>query len=360
MGLKNSKQRAYLVKDHPDIEEVPHLEDLSNDLIYELFDYLSFHEISLAFAKLNSRFARLIDDYAHYVNMQQSYNEFLPRHIHSLKITGRYQLNSIDLSTLRSLYALSLSNLHTMYLSHIMNTLSLDELEYVYLGSCLPDNEMEIQQTGEIQEKILSLGQLKLQKCVFRMKFCGNVQQLPMQLPRLRYLRIDGCENILVINELLHRMPYLESLYVSLLEPHPSDNDHIQSANKHQHLTRVTVRLYSNISLEQLNLLFHHHGSNIRNLTVYLESIRENSSDINRPSGHLLHLYPKVTAMIHHSLPQLTKFQLHQHIISQNSDSLHQKLYYEPYVEEIPSSFEHPAYRVSIAKHLVDLWQKRS
>lgn len=359
MGLKKSKQQVYLIKDHSNIAEVPRLEDLSNDLIYELFDYLSFHEISLAFTNLNSRFEHLIDDYTHYVNMQQSYNEFLPRNIHSLKITGRYQLHSIDLSTLGSLHALSLSNLRTMYLLHMINTLSLEELEYVYLSGCFRDDGMELQQIGEIQEKILSLGQLKLQKCVFRMKFCGNIQQLPMQLSSLRYLRIDGCENILLVNELLDRMPNLQSLYVSLLESTSLDDHHIQSNNKHQHLTHVTIRLYSNTSLEQLSLLFHPHGSNIRNLTIYLESIREYSGDYNRPSHHLLHLYPKVTAMIHHSLPQLTNFQLRQHILSQDFNFLHQRRYFTPYVEEIPSLFEHPAYRVSIAKHLADLWQKR-
>ena len=356
MGLKKSKQLVYRIDDDLNKENINRLEDLSNDLFYELFDYLSFHDISLAFGNLNSRLANLIDNYAHYVNMQQSYNQSLPRNIQSLRINARYQMEFIDLSTIGSLHALSLSNLRIMHLLHIINTLSLKELEYVYLGACPVDNGMEEQQLAEIQERILSLGQAKLQKCVFRMKFVGNIKQLPIVLPSISYLRIDGCTNILTVSELIDRMPNLQSLYVSILESIQLNDYHSERNNKHEHLTHVTIRLQSTISFEQLNPLFHQHGSNIRHLTIHLEFVREGSQ---RPDRHLLHLYSRITTIVNQSLPQLINFQLRQHILSQNYNFLHQIRTTPAYIEEIPSSFEHSTYRVSIAKHLCDLWQSR-
>lgn len=361
MGLKKSKHQAYIVENViPNIETIHRLEDLCNDLIYELFDYLSFHEISRAFGNLNNRFENLIDDYAHYVNMQQIHTRLLPRNIQSLKISAQYQMALIDLSTIGSLHALSLSNLRTMYLTHMIDTLSLKELKYVYLGACPIDNERRQQQLGEIQERILSLGQLKLQKCVFRMRFLGNIKQLPIQLPSINYLRIDGCENILDVNELLNRMPNLQSFYVSILGSIRLDDHYIERNKKHQHLTHVTIRLQSNVSFEQLCPLFDAHGSSIKDLTIYLESMREGLHNHQQYDQYLLHLYSRITTIINQSLPRLIIFRLRQHVLSQKYNFLLQTCTTSPYVEEIPSSFEHSSYLICIPRHLVDLWQKRN
>jgi hypothetical protein len=362
MGSKTCKQQqANSISD--DIKNLNCFEDLSNELIYELFDYLSFHDICFTFGNLNNRFQNLIDAYSHYVNLQQhTQNNLqpLPQNIHSLKISAHYQISFINLSNLFLLHGLIISNLSTSYLLHIFNTLSLKELEYIYLGAYADYYGREEEQLREIQQKILVLGELKLKKCVFRMKLVADIDQLPIKLSSLEYLRIDGCENISIVNNLLNRMPNLRSLYVSILESIPIDNnnDQYRKQNSGNHcLTNLTIRIHDSISLEELNPLFIQNGSNIKTLIIYLKSIRENSAAHRIPDHRFVNLYPRITIIINQLLPQLTNFHLRQRVLSQNYTLISQPCYFPPYVKEIPYSLEHGSYRVSIAAHLATLWQ---
>jgi hypothetical protein len=359
MGSKKSKQQVYLV-DH-DVQNRDCFEDLSNELIYELFDYLSFHDISLAFGNINNRLQNLIDTYPHYVNLQQhkqTNNLLLPRYIHSLRINAHYQLAFIDLLEITSLRNLILSNIPIFHLLHFINAISLEDLEYIYLGVCPDHHESGENQLKEIQQKILSLGGLKLKKCVFRMKIFVDIDQLPIELSSLEYLRIDGCENILIVNKLVDRMPNLRSLYVSILESTQTNDHHIQQNNKHKCLTNLTIRIQDNVSLEQLIPLFDQNGSRVRNLTIKSNSLRENRSNDQMRDACMVKLPQRITLIINRSLPQLTNFQLRQSVSSQNYSLLQQKFHAPPYVEMIPSSLEHESYRVSIAAPFTFLWQK--
>ncbi|CAF0915686.1 unnamed protein product [Adineta steineri] len=69
MGCKKSKQQVNYRQYKTENPTV--FEDLSNEVIYELFDYLSYYDITCAFGKLNERLQHLIDTYSHYVNLQQ-------------------------------------------------------------------------------------------------------------------------------------------------------------------------------------------------------------------------------------------------------------------------------------------------
>jgi hypothetical protein len=363
MGLIKSKQQqqAQVNFKYNDINNRNYFENLSNDLIYELFDYLSFHQISQSFGNLNNRFENLIDTYSHYVNLQEHNtinNQSLPRYINSLKISTHSQLSLIDLSNINSLYCLILSNLSTFDLLHIFNTLSLKELEYVYLGVCADYCGWEEWQIGEIQQKVLSLGELKLKKCVFRMKLFANIDQLPRNLPSLEYLRIDGCENILIVNNLLDRIPNLKSLRVSIVESsktNDKNNQYIKQNGRNNCLTKLTVRIDGSISFEELIPLLDQNGLNIRKFIIYVDPTSENSSN-RKTFTRFVNLYQRITIIINELLPQLTNF--HLRVLSKNYNL--SQYYSPPYVKKIPNSLQHRPYQVSIAASLATLWKNEA
>jgi hypothetical protein len=233
----------------------------------------------------------------------------------------------------------------------------LKDLEYVYLGVC-PDNYRSEEQLKEIQQKILSLGELKLKICVFRMRLFADIDQLPIELSTLEYLRIDGCENISIVNKLLDRMVNLRSFHVSILESTKINNHHIQQNNKHQYLTNLTIRIHDDISLEQLIPLFDQYGSRVKNLTIKLNSVRQDNSNQQQGNPRMMKFRERVTFIINQSLPQLTNFQLRQ-IVSPHVP-LNRNGYVSPCVEMIPSSLDHQSYRVSIAAHFAGLWQNKT
>ncbi|CAF0880615.1 unnamed protein product [Rotaria sordida] len=361
MGSKKSKQQIYSI--HDEIQNSICFEDLSNELIYELFDYLSFHDIIFSFDKLNKRFQNLIDNYSHYVNLQQHTDDnilSLPKHIHSLKINARYQLQFINFSNIFLLHYLILSNVSIFDLFHIFNTLSLKNLEYIYLGACPDYHRYQHEKLAEIQQKILLLGELKLKKCVFRMKLFVNINQLPMNLFSLEYLRIDGCENILIVNNLLNHMPNLKFLHVSILQSFKTNNNkdqYMKENNRNNSLINLIIRIHDLNSLEELISLFIQNCSNLKNLIIYLNPIRENYSDHDMYDIRVINLPQYITTIINQLLPQLTNFHLRQRILSKNFDFLNRPYYFSPYVKEIPYSLKHRSYRMFIAQHLATLWK---
>jgi hypothetical protein len=360
MGGRESKLQEYSVYDN--IQNCSSFEGLSNELIYELFDYLSYHDICHSFWNINQRFQNLIDTHSHYVNLKQCNCRYpLPRRIRALKISARYQFSLIDFSDIISLHCLILSNLSTSHLLHICNTVSLKELEYVYLSSGDDYHGFDEQQLAEIQEKILLLGELKLTKCVFRTKLCVDINQLSLQLSSLEYLRIDGCENILIINSLLERMPNLSFLRVSILDRVKMNNINNRYATKNiknNSLTNLNIRIRNLESPEELISLFSHHCSNLKTLIISLNPIRHSSLAYRNHYARFVDQNQWITNIINPYLPQLINFHLRQRVLSDNYDLWNLPCYLAPYVEDIPTLFKHRSYRRFIAAHLTTLWQQ--
>jgi hypothetical protein len=278
-------------------------------------------------------------------------------------MNARYQFSFIDFSKLLSLHDLMLSNLPVSYLLDIFNSLSLKELEYIYLGAYFSryGYGSEQEKIEEVQEKVLSLGESKLKKCVLKMPFYANIDKLPTKLSSLEYLRIDRCENILIVNQLLDRMPNLISFYVSILESiQTNDNkaQYMKQNNRNTCLTNLTLRIPYIKSRDELMLLFSKHCSNVKKLIIYLDSVtQERSSDYTRPDVRFINLHEWITTIVKPLMPQLTNFHLRQHVLSQNYDFPNRRCNSPPYIEEIPCSLEHGSYRVHIASHLTPLWK---
>ncbi len=109
--------------------------------------------------------------------------------------------------------------------------------------------------------------------------------------------------------------------------------------------------------MEELIPLYIKNGSNIKYLIIYLNRVRENSSDHKTPS--IDRLYQRITTIINELLPQLTNFHLRQRVLSQDYNFFNRPCYFSPYVEDIPYSLEHRSYRVSVAAHSANLLQNR-
>lgn len=331
MGSKASRKKQIEIV-------MTNFDELSNDVIYEIFDYLSYHDILHAFQNLNSRFNLLIDTYAHYVNLQQCHNQLLPTNILILKITARYQFQWIDFTRIKSLRGLMISNLSTTMVHHILRTIALDRLEYVYLGAS------EFIHTShdcanEIQEMILSLGNQNLQKCVFRLKFIANIDRLPETLSTLEYLRIDGCENVFQVDQLLNRMPNLVSLHVSILSSISSMNFPTKNNPKHQSLTKLSIQFSTDIKFEELIILFLNHGSHVKKLVLKINIYEQ------RLLTHSFkNIWPNILTLINEYLPQLTHVHVRYHNLFQTN--VFSRVKTAPYIEQIPSSQEHQTFQL--------------
>lgn len=361
MGLKKSKQQIYLVQD--EIRSGAYFEDLSNEVIYELFDYLSYRDINSTFGELNERFRSLVNTYAHYVNLQQhsqSDKQLLPQNISALKINARYQLAFVDFSKISSLYALIVSNIAVNELYDLLNILSLKELEYVYIGPYATYYGSGTEKLPQVQEKILSLGALRLNKCVFRTNLSVDVDMLPTSLPCLEYLRIDGCKNISVVNNLLDRMPNLKTLHVSVCEswePNHTAVWHMKRV-KHDPLKTLTIRLYESGTIEEYMPLFTRYCSNLNKLVVHLSHARMSEASKPTIDTSLINQYQSIKSIINRLLRKLTSFHLRQRLSMQNYEiffNLPQR--FASCVKEVPASSKHQSYQIFVPPHLEQLYQ---
>jgi hypothetical protein len=217
--------------------------DLNNDLLLEIFDYLSFNDILLSFGNINPRFDKLIENYPYCLDLR-SY-QHLPNHIRSLKITGSYQLSilfSFQHSQLSSLRAISLSNLRPQEVHDVLNYVPCKQLEYIYLGICALNGRLsETKTISSIQQEILALSQYRLGHCHLKDKLCCAVNDLPETLFALEYLQLVGCRDFCILSKLLSRMPNLKHIQVSTIEmtqnPLVSNLCHITYVSLRPHLT---------------------------------------------------------------------------------------------------------------------------
>jgi hypothetical protein len=264
------------------------LNDLSNDLILEIFDYLSFNEIYLSFADLNARFNILIESYPHHFDFQS--NERLPNHIRSLKMTQRFQLNlfsSLGHTQLSSLRALSLGNLRSEQIVNVFKKIQLKELEYIYLGVCMTDGIESRNAMTSIQKEIFTLGQYKLKQLHLRNNLLTNFNDLPQTLPSLKHFQVVGCEDFYILSQLIFRMPnlkYLQASIMNLTERIPISNSH--------HITNLILRPHSNCLRKELGTFLKNCCSYLKRLVIELQVYKNEQSTFNINKDEWLTIFP--------------------------------------------------------------------
>ena len=193
---------------------------LSNEIVLQIFDYFSWHEIQFSFGALNRRLDGLIETYPHAVDLLAANN--YPNQLRSLKINRSYQLStfsnfSLDqLSTVRSL---ALSNLKAADVRAVLRSMPIEQLEYIYLGICPTYGEPTGRKLVQsVQKEILSLGIHRLRHCYLKETCDRSIDDLPRTLPALRSLQLLACPSFSVLSQYLARAPNLRSLRACILE----------------------------------------------------------------------------------------------------------------------------------------------
>ena len=362
MGLINSKQKRNPVLHRT--SSGTRLEDLSNELFYELFDYLSYHDICYAFAHLNVRLDDLLEGFSPCVDLQQHAKNSLrplPNDFRSLRISARHHVSLMDFSQISAIRALTLANIPSSMSLNILNTIPLERLEYVYVGASPYYQGFMQDEMALLQETILRLAQSTLKRCVLRMRFCGNVDVIPYGLSALEYLRIDGCQNTLVINQLLDRMPNLKYFRVSILEPMSTEttrDNHQKEIAINRSLTHLIIHTHGLASPDDLQSIFARHGANVRTLIIYLNSIQFSLLSTRTPVDiAFVHRRRWTATFIDQYFRYLEHFQIRQRVFSDVGDFRNHPMYFPPHREEISSSSPAATYRVSVASQLADLWR---
>ncbi|CAF1486326.1 unnamed protein product [Adineta steineri] len=138
-------------------------DDLTNEIHYEIFDYLTYNDIIKTFSNLNNRLKQIIGNYPHNINLEIDKN--IPKFIRSLEITLNSQLdlfNSLKTNQFLSLCLIAISNLRYNEINHILNRIPSTQLEYIYIGICVNDQKEDFSKVlSSLQIQILNLTQYR-------------------------------------------------------------------------------------------------------------------------------------------------------------------------------------------------------
>ncbi|CAF1551864.1 unnamed protein product [Adineta steineri] len=110
-------------------------DDLTNEIYYEIFDYLTYNDIIKSFSNLNNRLKQIIGNYPHNINLE--IDENIPKFIRSLKITLNSQLdlfNSLKTNQFLSLRSIAISNLRYNEIKSCNQSKSLNINKYQWIN----------------------------------------------------------------------------------------------------------------------------------------------------------------------------------------------------------------------------------
>lgn len=241
------------------------LNDLSNELFLEIFDYFSYDELLFSFGHLNEYFTQLLDYYPHRIHLQTDHHP--PKYIRSLKISAMYQLSSfssLQPTQFSSLRAMTLTNLRAEHVMEILTIIPSKQLEYIYLGICAFEGRDDSERMISIvQMEILRLCQYRLKQIRFKQTFSVQINDLPERLEALENLQLVACSNFLVLSELLARTPNLKSLHVSTRNMQGE-----RLIGNRFSLTSLYLRPHANCTIKELGLFLEQCCSNLERLCV--------------------------------------------------------------------------------------------
>ncbi|CAF3712013.1 unnamed protein product, partial [Rotaria sp. Silwood1] len=211
----NNKKKKLIFNSHRD--SITHLEDLSNELFYEIFDYLDIYDVYEAFSKVNTRFENLLNDPTLPIRISLSFiskskfecyntNIIIP---FQYRITLLHLLNPLIIERLFSpisilLNFIRLENLHLGNIeSKYFEELLIHLISLPFLYSLIVNCTDNVQNKNVFYHQIFRLPVLKYCK----LSLTGNSQSNSLSMATIEFSPIE----YFIINQL-----YVDELYAFL------------------------------------------------------------------------------------------------------------------------------------------------
>ncbi|CAF1043750.1 unnamed protein product [Adineta steineri] len=227
----NNKKQKIQVETNCLLKEfVACFEILSNELIYEIFDLLDFHDVYQAFYSLNARFHNLVvnSTVPIEVNLSSISKSTFQRYNKDVILPNKYRIHSLHLSN-PCLYDDISSPIHILSQFLRLETLSLNNIESKHLEDLLPRlvslpclSSLSITSINIIRDRtpiyyqIIRLPALKYCSLSFKRSFCVNSSLLTIdKYSPIEHLIIKHSISINQLYSLLSHVPQLRRLYVS-------------------------------------------------------------------------------------------------------------------------------------------------
>jgi hypothetical protein len=257
------------------IKSITHFEDLSNDMIYEIFDFLDFRHIYDAFSNLNNRFKNLLTNSTLPININMSfmfrsnfekyYKNLIIPYVHRIKLLHLSNPFSIDLLFTHDSILSKLIRLETLILNDIASEDVQIILTYLVTLPCVSSLIIFCTDGGNIRNtlfrQIFLLPVLKYCKISMN-EFQRSEPLLPIannELSSVEHLIINDLFDTNDLNAVLSCVPHLRRLSCKTL--FPSSNEQINSCSiKLNHLTHASLEI-NDVTFHQFEsltkVLFH-------------------------------------------------------------------------------------------------------
>lgn len=292
-------------------------EDLSTDLLLEIFNYLSFTDLIQAFSNLQKHFDDAIRDYPACVNLLKISNQKSSFQYRSLKLSGldvdifQMKYSQLNLTSLRSITLIKM-NLHT--LNSLIEKLPIQQLQSITIGR-LTWHYYPIdfyKQVWDIIMNTIDGSRLRYLYLPYHIRHC-NIQNLSNDFTALRYATLEYISATQMLRLMSHA-PNLRRFKACVAAPHKDLFRYNVVLSKLFHLTLILQDEWSFEEIQQLFILCPY----LKYLILKLE-IREETKNLFEPIAwqtlieekltHLIYLRFRLNCIITHSNIKNNNFQ---------------------------------------------------
>ncbi|CAF3413636.1 unnamed protein product, partial [Rotaria sp. Silwood2] len=286
-------------------EYITHFEDLSNELTYEIFEFLDYFHVYEAFFNLNQRFHSLLTNSTLpiRINISSISKSTLQRYYADIITSNKHRINLLNLSNLfmyddrvfplfhpmskfHRLETLMLNNIESDCLKNILNQLT----SLSFLSSLTISIIDEIRDANPIYYQVFHLPALKY--CKLSLKKCFTNEPLliaTVKYSPIEYLILDNNIYVHQLNSFLSYVPHLRRLSFHSLCHSCTDQRKIWK----NHLIHLT-----HLSLEMVSIEFDQFEQLVINLLPSVEVLRISGDakyiDANRWKQLILSHLPKL------------------------------------------------------------------
>ncbi|CAF1523959.1 unnamed protein product [Rotaria sordida] len=285
---KRQRQNSYAddkqkkLKDDPNSssgKSCTHFEDIPNEIIYDIFEFLDVHHMYTTFFNLNIRFQNLLTDsnFPIKINLSLTSRSTFEHQYKHIIMLNKHRISSLRLSNLFTIDMIfspirivsKFTRLKTLHINNIQSKYVEKLLKYLACLSCLSSLIIIVVDCVENKNK--------LYRRIFRLpvlKYCkvtmtNFVESEPLSIAINKYSSIEHLviNNGCYLHELISLLSYVPQLrHISL---HDLYGTFIEQTESHSvvfnYLTHISINK-TNITFDELELLIRNHFLQIQSL----------------------------------------------------------------------------------------------